>query len=85
MCGIAGIFHYRDPKRPVDGVLLEAMTRSLAHRGPDGQGVWSEPGIGLGHRRLAIIDLSAAGRQPMTDEPTGNVITFNGDSCRSRR
>jgi len=78
VCGIAGIFHYRDSQRPVDGYILEAMTRSLAHRGPDGQGVWCQPGIGLGHRRLAIIDLSEAGRQPMADE-AGNVITFNGE------
>ena len=79
VCGIAGIFHYRDRMRPVDAALLEAMTRSLAHRGPDGQGLWRQPGIGLGHRRLAIIDLSPAGCQPMADETGNNVITFNGE------
>lgn len=79
MCGVAGIFHYREPARPVDAELLAAMTRSLAHRGPDGQGIWTAPGIGLGHRRLAIIDLSPNARQPMAD-PSGRLhITFNGE------
>lgn len=55
------------------------MTASLSHRGPDGEGLWSEPGIGLGHRRLAIIDLSEDGRQPMTDEAGEITVTFNGE------
>ena len=65
MCGIAGIFH-RDG-RPVDPGLLRCMTRSLAHRGPDGEGTWHEGATGLGHRRLAIRDPGEAGRQPMAD------------------
>ncbi len=79
MCGIAGVFHYRDPERPIELGLLSAMTASLAHRGPDGQGVWSAPGIGLGHRRLAIIDLSDDGRQPMADSSGDYLVTFNGE------
>jgi len=79
MCGIAGIFHYDDPSRPIDEGVLTAMTDSLAHRGPDGEGMWTAPGVGLGHRRLAIIDLSEGGRQPMLDETGSLVITFNGE------
>jgi asparagine synthase (glutamine-hydrolysing) len=79
MCGIAGLFHFREPGRPVDAGLLDAMTASLAHRGPDGQGLWTAPGIGLGHRRLAIIDTSDAGRQPMSDATGELWITYNGE------
>ncbi|MEM7384255.1 MAG: asparagine synthase (glutamine-hydrolyzing), partial [Verrucomicrobiota bacterium] len=76
MCGISGILHL-DQKKPVDRARLSAMTDSLVHRGPDGRGLWSEGSVGLGHRRLAIIDLDS-GRQPMTDE-AGNVLVFNGE------
>ncbi len=77
MCGISGLF-FRDD-RPVDPRALAQMTRSLAHRGPDGEGLWTAGAIGLGHRRLAIRDLSDAGRQPMTD-PSGTIVaTFNGE------
>lgn len=65
MCGIAAIFAY-DPVAPrVSGPELAAITDSMAARGPDGQGEWRHPDgqVGLGHRRLAIIDLSDAGRQ----------------------
>ena len=62
MCGISGIFDLRG-KRNVDQPLLKAMNRSQAHRGPDGEGYHFEPGVGLGHRRLAIIDLEG-GAQP---------------------
>jgi asparagine synthase (glutamine-hydrolysing) len=79
MCGIAGIFHYQDFQRPVDRDLLLATTRTLAHRGPDGEGIWSEGPAGLGHRRLSILDLSDAASQPMTDETNRFVITFNGE------
>ena len=64
MCGIAGIL-YADPMRPVDGDLLARMNRALVHRGPDGEGVWTGEGVGLTHRRLAIIDLES-GHQPMS-------------------
>ncbi|MGE0480112.1 MAG: asparagine synthase (glutamine-hydrolyzing) [Phycisphaerae bacterium] len=79
MCGIAGLVHFEDLRRPIDAAALAAMTRSLRHRGPDAEGVWHAPGVGLGHRRLAILDLSDAGRQPMHD-PTGRyTIVFNGE------
>ena len=60
---------------------IRAMTASLHHRGPDGDGFWTDPaaGIALGHRRLAIVDLSAAGRQPMLSHDGGCVIVFNGE------
>ena len=56
MCGLVGVYHF-DRARPIDEHLLVAQTDTLVHRGPDGGGVWSAPGIGLGHRRLSIIDI----------------------------
>jgi asparagine synthase (glutamine-hydrolysing) len=76
MCGLAGIFN-PDAAREVDGGLLRRMTRALAHRGPDGDGFHIEPGIGLGHRQLAIID-PRAGQQPMHNEDGSVVLVFNG-------
>jgi asparagine synthase (glutamine-hydrolysing) len=77
MCGIAGRFNY-DPLRPVDRLVLEAMTDAVSHRGPDAAGYHLAPGIGLGHRRLSIIDLST-GDQPLCNED-GTVWTiFNGE------
>ncbi|MFN3988882.1 MAG: XrtA/PEP-CTERM system amidotransferase [Erythrobacter sp.] len=77
MCGIAGIIA-QARGRPVDAALVGRMTDTLAHRGPDGSGVWSAPGIALGHRRLAIIDL-AGSKQPMVSADGRFVITFNGE------
>jgi asparagine synthase (glutamine-hydrolysing) len=77
MCGIAGIFHPTVPK-PVDPARVGRMCDVLAHRGPDGSGVWTAPGIGLGHRRLSIIDLEG-GAQPMLT-PDGQIaVTYNGE------
>jgi asparagine synthase (glutamine-hydrolysing) len=76
MCGIAGIAT-ADGSAP-DVSLLKAMTDTLVHRGPDGEGHLSLPGCGLGHRRLAIIDLEG-GAQPMADEPRTCWVTFNGE------
>ncbi|MEO9469406.1 XrtA/PEP-CTERM system amidotransferase [Parasphingorhabdus sp.] len=76
MCGIAGIFHLETAK-PVDPERLRKMTDSVAHRGPDGSGIWTAPGVGLGHRRLAIIDLDG-GAQPMLTADEAQVISFNG-------
>jgi asparagine synthase (glutamine-hydrolysing) len=77
MCGLSGIFDTRGA-RPIDPGVLTAMNDSIAHRGPDGDGFLLEPGIGLGHRRLAIIDV-AGGKQPLYNE-TGDVgIVFNGE------
>ena len=77
MCGIAGIFHLQVAK-PVDPARVRTMTDVLAHRGPDGSGVWTGPGVGLGHRRLAIIDLGG-GHQPMASDDGRIVVTFNGE------
>ncbi|MFN4239698.1 MAG: XrtA/PEP-CTERM system amidotransferase [Erythrobacter cryptus] len=77
MCGIAGIFHAQTPK-PVDPARLVRMCDALAHRGPDGSGVWTDHGVGLGHRRLSIIDL-AGSPQPMVSGDGRAVIVFNGE------
>ncbi|TVV76124.1 XrtA/PEP-CTERM system amidotransferase [Sphingomonas solaris] len=77
MCGIAGIFHLSMAK-PVDPQRVRAMTQVQAHRGPDGEGVWTAPGVGLGHRRLAIIDV-AGSPQPMVTEDGRYALTFNGE------
>ncbi|MEW4447863.1 XrtA/PEP-CTERM system amidotransferase [Qipengyuania sp. JC766] len=77
MCGIAGIFHCGTPQA-VDPARIAAMTDVLAHRGPDGSGVWTADGVGLGHRRLAIIDL-AGSPQPMHSPDGDAVIVFNGE------
>ncbi len=77
MCGIAGLFHLQVAK-PVEPSRVRQMTDALAHRGPDGAGVWTAPGVGLGHRRLAIIDLGT-GDQPMATEDGRLVVVFNGE------
>jgi len=77
MCGIAGLVDLNG-ERGADRGLLERMTNTLAHRGPDGSGLHLEPGIGLGHRRLAIIDL-AGGHQPLANEDGSVLVTFNGE------
>lgn len=81
MCGIAGIFAYGDKAPPIDPAELRRVRDRMAARGPDGAGEWLSPDgrVGLAHRRLAIIDLSEAGAQPMVDPATGNVIVFNGE------
>ncbi len=76
MCGLAGLF--RPDGGPVDVALLRRMTAALAHRGPDGDGFHTEQGLGLGHRRLAIIDVGG-GQQPMYNEDASVVIAFNGE------
>lgn len=78
MCGIAGQFNYRDGM-PVDQATLAGMSELLAHRGPDASGTYHAGPAGLAHRRLAIIDLSEAGRQPMSSEDGTCVIVFNGE------
>lgn len=76
MCGIAGVTDLSG--RPVDGALLRAMTAVQSHRGPDGEGVVCRGGAGLGHRRLAIIDL-VSGAQPMASDDGSVQIVFNGE------
>jgi asparagine synthase (glutamine-hydrolysing) len=77
MCGIAGKFNF-DQARPIDQTRLTAMTSVVAHRGPDADGFFVGPGIGLGHRRLSIIDLST-GDQPLTNEDRTIWVVFNGE------
>jgi asparagine synthase (glutamine-hydrolysing) len=79
MCGICGMARANGPA--IDEELVRSMTRTLRHRGPDAEGVWSSADrrVSLGHRRLSIIDLSAAGNQPMTDASGRLWITFNGE------
>lgn len=77
MCGIAGLY-YPVTRKPVDPARVAVMADALAHRGPDGSGVWSAPGVGLGHRRLAIIDLEG-GVQPMATPDGAAVVSFNGE------
>ena len=78
MCGITGFIH-RDASRPADRDLLGRMTDVIAHRGPDGSGLFTEGPVGLGHRRLSILDLSELGAQPMANEDGTVHVTFNGE------
>src|SRR5947209_2738481 len=77
MCGIAGKFNF-DPARPIDRARLVAMTTAVTHRGPDADGFYVSAGIGLGHRRLSIIDL-ATGDQPLANEDQTIWVVFNGE------
>jgi len=77
MCGIAGIFDSRG-HRPIDRALLARMNDAQRHRGPDGDGTFVAPGIGLAHRRLAIIDLEG-GVQPLYNEDDSVVVVYNGE------
>jgi asparagine synthase (glutamine-hydrolysing) len=82
MCGITGFLSVRSPSSEAHARrLLEAMSQSLAHRGPDDCGTWSDTaaGIGLGHRRLSIIDLSPDGHQPMLSGSQRYALIFNGE------
>jgi asparagine synthase (glutamine-hydrolysing) len=77
MCGIAGVLYFDGTHAQAD--LLKRMADSIAHRGPDGEGFYLDGPLGLGHRRLAIIDLSPAGVQPMSNEDKTVWVTFNGE------
>ncbi|MBN8939918.1 MAG: asparagine synthase (glutamine-hydrolyzing) [Rhizobiales bacterium] len=81
MCGIAGILLAPNTAGPTRLGAIKRMTAAMHHRGPDGEGIWSDGGAGiaLGHRRLAIVDLSEAGRQPMLSRSGRLAITFNGE------
>jgi asparagine synthase (glutamine-hydrolysing) len=78
MCGISGRVNYRTGA-PVDARIVAGMCDRLQHRGPDGSGVWSDGAVGFGHRRLAVIDTSSAGRQPLQTPDGRFTITFNGE------
>ncbi len=77
MCGIAGIVGLQD--RSAAREKIDRMTRALAHRGPDAEGVYADDGIALGHRRLSIIDLSEAANQPFLDPAGRYVVALNGE------
>jgi len=78
MCGIAGIFNYNSSEK-IDEQSLTGMSHILAHRGPDGEGLYVNGKIGLAHRRLAIIDLTENGSQPFISEDGRYVIIYNGE------
>jgi asparagine synthase (glutamine-hydrolysing) len=79
MCGLVGIYSFNG--KPVDKNLLIKMRDTMVHRGPDGAGAWvsEDRKVGLGHRRLSIIDLSEAAAQPMCNEDANLWISFNGE------
>lgn len=77
MCGVTGIVNLNG--EPVSIAILRKMTDSIAHRGPDGEGQWVDGNVGLGHRRLAIIDLTPAGHQPMISSNQRFVLSYNGE------
>ena len=77
MCGIAGVVNFSG--EPASREVLKRMTDAIAHRGPDGEGWHAAGGVGLGNRRLAIIDLSDKGRQPMCNETGDVAVTYNGE------
>lgn len=77
MCGVAGLVNLNG--EPVSPYILKTMTDAIAHRGPDGEGQWVEGNVGLGHRRLAVIDLSPAASQPMSSVDQRFVLVYNGE------
>ena len=82
MCGIAGFLDASAASSAAEATTrVEAMTRAIAHRGPDDSGIWVDAaaGIALGHRRLSIIDLSPLGHQPMHSADGRYVISYNGE------
>jgi asparagine synthase (glutamine-hydrolysing) len=85
MCGVVGVLNHDGA--PVDITVLTRMTRAVAHRGPDGQGVFLDGAAALGHRRLAILDLTPAGRQPMATAKGDLVISYSGEvyNCSALR
>lgn len=83
MCGIAGIFHLETAK-PVDPARLRAMLDPMQHRGPDGTGTWTAPGVGLGHLRLSIIDIEGS-PQPMASDDGNVTLSYNGEIYNFRQ
>lgn len=79
MCGLTGLFDPTDRSGDALRSLVQGMTVRLIHRGPDGDGVWVEGRVALGHRRLSILDISPAGAQPMLSSDDRWVIAFNGE------
>lgn len=83
MCGITGIINLNGD--PVSPLVLQRMTDTIAHRGPNDEGYWIEDNVGIGHRRLSIIDLSPAGHQPMMSVDNRYVLSFNGEVYNFRQ
>jgi asparagine synthase (glutamine-hydrolysing) len=77
MCGVSGIFHYAGGTADPD--VVSRMTDVMVHRGPDDGGLWADGSVALGHRRLSVIDLSAAGHQPMCNPDASLFVTYNGE------
>ena len=77
MCGIVGLVDLKGREVSIESV--KAMSDAIAHRGPDGEGQWVFKNVGIGHRRLAIIDLTEAAAQPMISEDGRYVLTYNGE------
>jgi asparagine synthase (glutamine-hydrolysing) len=84
MCGIAGVFHYKDRLRQADLTVLRRMTGSIIHRGPDDEGYFVDGSLGLGNRRLAIVDVSPSGHQPMRSPDDQYCLTYNGEFYNHR-
>ena len=78
MCGITGIYNFKTLKK-VDSAIIQMMNDVIKYRGPDDDGVYVDNEIGLGHRRLSIIDLSSAGHQPLSNENNTIWLVFNGE------
>src|SRR4051794_36938502 len=80
MCGVVGIFAYGE-KQGVSAAVLRRMRDTMVHRGPDGGDDWisADGEVGLGHRRLSIVDLSALANQPMSNEDGSVWMTYNGE------
>src|SRR5688572_15742671 len=81
MCGFAGIMTTTPLRRDSLAQVVETMSATIAHRGPDDKGCWTDPaaGVAFGFRRLAIIDLSAQGHQPMRSASGWYTLVFNGE------
>lgn len=79
MCGIAGVYDHQQRGLTIDRSHVDRMVDALAHRGPNGRGVWHGDGISLGHRRLSVLDPTAAGTQPMHYSARHLTVTYNGE------
>jgi asparagine synthase (glutamine-hydrolysing) len=79
MCGLCGVLRINPDAEKIEQSLLDQMTDSLAHRGPDDRGTWSDERVSLGSRRLSVSDLSRAGRMPMASEDGLVRIVYNGE------
>ena len=77
MCGITGLVNLQGCD--VSPSLLKAMTHAIKHRGPDGGGEWVNKNVGLGHRRLSILDLSDNAKQPMASSDGSLILSYNGE------